>query len=138
VNILRALPYPSRYSGNDYQHHCCLVDTRLGSGIINKSSRKPQERYRVRQTLSTIVVISTFSLICVLWAKLLQHTGTFLGILGAGLAIALREPLLPIAGRFAIFTGHMFNVGDRIEINRMSGGDVTPIFERQLTCTHKR
>ena len=56
-----------------------------------------------------------------LWARLLEHTGTFLGILGAGLAIALREPLLSIAGRIAILAGHMFSVGDRIQINSMSG-----------------
>ena len=53
--------------------------------------------------------------------RLLEHTGTFLGILGAGLAIALKEPLLSIAGRIAILTGHMYSVGDRIQLNQMTG-----------------
>ena len=35
--------------------------------------------------------------------------------------MALREPLLSIAGRIAIFFGHMYTVGDRIEINKLSG-----------------
>ena len=56
-----------------------------------------------------------------LWSKALPHTSTFLGLIGAGLAIALREPLLSIAGRLAVFAGHMYSVGDRIEINKMSG-----------------
>ncbi len=56
-----------------------------------------------------------------LWAKLVPHASTFLGLVGAGLAVALREPLLSIAGRIAIFFGHMYTVGDRIEINKMSG-----------------
>jgi small-conductance mechanosensitive channel len=61
--------------------------------------------------------------ICIvgLWAKLLPHASTFLGLIGAGLAVALREPLLSIAGRIAIFVGHMYTAGDRIEINKMSG-----------------
>jgi small-conductance mechanosensitive channel len=52
---------------------------------------------------------------------LFQHTSTFLGLIGAGLAVALREPLLSIAGRIAIFMGHIYNIDDRIEINKLSG-----------------
>jgi small-conductance mechanosensitive channel len=59
--------------------------------------------------------------IALLWAKLIPRKGTFFGLLGAGLAIALREPLLSIAGRIAIFAGGMYSAGDRIEINKMTG-----------------
>jgi small-conductance mechanosensitive channel len=51
----------------------------------------------------------------------LQHAGTFAGLVGAGLAVALRDPLLSIAARIAIFVGHIYNVGDRIEMNKMAG-----------------
>src|SRR5438045_439235 len=51
----------------------------------------------------------------------LAAEGTFLGLLGAGLAIALREPLLSVAGRVAIFAGKMYSVGDRIQLETMSG-----------------
>src|SRR6185437_2184724 len=43
------------------------------------------------------------------------------GILGAGLAIALREPLLSLAGRLSIWAGNMYRVGDRIEFQNMAG-----------------
>jgi small-conductance mechanosensitive channel len=56
-----------------------------------------------------------------LWVHHLQHAGTFAGLVGAGLAVALKEPLLAIAGRIAIFVGHMYNVGDRVEIQQMKG-----------------
>jgi small-conductance mechanosensitive channel len=55
------------------------------------------------------------------WSKLFEHKGQFWGLIGAGLAISLREPLLSIAGRLAIFAGHMYSGGDRIEINNLSG-----------------
>jgi small-conductance mechanosensitive channel len=41
-------------------------------------------------------------------------------------AVALREPLLSVAGRIAIFAGGMYSVGDRIEFDNMSG-DVVDI-----------
>jgi len=121
VNILRGLPYPVAIVGTVIAILVAWLVDRIGARIINKSSGDRKERYGRRQALSTIAVISAITLIAILWARLLQHTGTFLGILGAGLAIALREPLLSIAGRIAIFAGHMYNVGDRIEINQMSG-----------------
>ena len=79
------------------------------------------EQFRRRNGFKTVLFVTVGLVIVVLWARLLQHTGTFLGILGAGLAVALREPLLSIAGRIAILSGHMFNIGDRIEVNKMSG-----------------
>lgn len=91
------------------------------AAVILRSSQSHSERFRRINALKTVVFVSAFVGILVLWARLLQHTGTFLGILGAGLAIALREPLLSIAGRIAILAGHMFSVGDRIQISTMSG-----------------
>lgn len=57
-----------------------------------------------------------------LWARLLQHTGTFLGIIGGGLAIALREPLFSVAGRIAIFGGQMYTVGGPDRDQQIVGG----------------
>lgn len=90
-------------------------------GVINSSTKSRRERFRRRNAVKTIVAVTSGLLIVILWARLLQHTGTFLGILGAGLAVALREPLLSIAGRISILAGHMFNVGDRVQIQQLSG-----------------
>ena len=88
---------------------------------IDRHVGDPKEHYRKRQVLSSLVVIFSVAAIGILWARLLQHTGTFLGIVGAGLAIALRDPLLSIAGRIAISAGGMYSVGDRIELDKMKG-----------------
>jgi small-conductance mechanosensitive channel len=90
-------------------------------GYLKKRVRNRNEEFRRRNAVKTLIFVADILLILVLWARLLQHTGTFLGILGAGLAIALREPLLSVAGRIAILAGHMFNVGDRVQLNQMSG-----------------
>lgn len=89
--------------------------------ILNRTTKNASQHYQRRNAFKTIVSVIAIILIVVLWARLLEHTGTFLGILGAGVAIALREPLLSIAGRIAILAGRMFSVGDRIQIHNMSG-----------------
>lgn len=93
----------------------------LGHRWIDAHAANPKEQYRRQRLLSTLVVVIGGAIILGLWARLVPHASTFLGLIGAGLAVALREPLLSIAGRMAIFFGHMYTAGDRIEINKMSG-----------------
>ena len=93
----------------------------LGHRWIGAHSANPKEQYRRQRLLSTLVVVIGGAIIVALWARLVPHASTFLGLIGAGLAVALREPLLSVAGRMAIFFGHMYTAGDRIEINKMSG-----------------
>ena len=71
--------------------------------------------------MNTTITMLTVVALIVLWAHNLQFKGQFWGLIGAGLAISLREPLLSIAGRVAIFAGHMYSGGDRIQINNLSG-----------------
>ncbi|HET9181496.1 MAG TPA: mechanosensitive ion channel family protein [Candidatus Angelobacter sp.] len=92
-----------------------------GHKFISSHAPNPKEEYRRRRLLNTLVLVVGVAIIIALWSKLFQHTSTFLGLIGAGLAVALREPLLSIAGRIAIFVGYIYNAGDRIEINKMSG-----------------
>jgi small-conductance mechanosensitive channel len=94
---------------------------KLGQKFISSRTSDPKQDYRKQRLLSTIVVVVGGAVIIGLWSRLFQHTSTFLGLIGAGLAVALREPLLSIAGRIAIFVGRMYTAGDRIEINKMSG-----------------
>lgn len=97
------------------------IGARVGAKIVNAEVHSDRERFRLRQSLNTFVLVAFVVVVGLLWARKLQHTSTFLGLIGAGLAVALREPLLSIAGRIAIFAGHMYSVGDRIQLEKMSG-----------------
>jgi small-conductance mechanosensitive channel len=88
---------------------------------LHRAVKDTRERFRRRNAFQTLLVIFAAAIIVVLWSRLLQHTGTFLGILGAGIAIALREPLLGVAGRIAILAGGMYSLGDRIQITEIKG-----------------
>jgi small-conductance mechanosensitive channel len=97
------------------------VALKFGQKFITSHAPNPKEEYRKQRLLSTIVLVLGTATIFGIWSQLFQHTSTFLGLIGTGLAVALREPLLSIAGRIAIFVGRMYTAGDRIEINKMSG-----------------
>lgn len=115
------IPYPIPVFGTIAVFVAGSIILAAGHKIISSHASNPKEEYRRRRLLNTLVLVVGAAVVIGLWSKLFQHTSTFLGLIGAGMAVALREPLLSIAGRIAIFVGYMYNAGDRIEINKMSG-----------------
>lgn len=84
------------------------------------------KRYTSLKTSNYIFGIVAGLLILRVWVGGLGGLMTYFGILSAGLAIALQDPLMNIAGWLFIITRKPFVVGDRIEING-SAGDVIDI-----------
>ena len=115
------IPYPVSTIGTVIAFVAALLIGVLGRAFINQHAKSNGERYRERSYLTTVLLILFVIAVVVLWVKQVEHRSTFLGLVGGGLAVALREPLLSIAGRIAIFAGKMFTVGDRIEINKLTG-----------------
>jgi small-conductance mechanosensitive channel len=118
---MRAIPYPVPLIGTAAVLVVAWLVLWIGHKLLRSRERDSNERYRTVRLLNTIVVVVALAIIVALWSRLFQHTSTFLGLIGAGLAVALREPLLSIAGRIAIFMGRIYNIDDRIEINKLSG-----------------
>jgi small-conductance mechanosensitive channel len=118
---MSAIPHPIPVFGTIAVLVLGAIILSVGHKVVASRSANPKEDYRRQRLLSTLVLVIGAAIIVALWSRLFQHTSTFLGLIGAGLAVALREPLLSIAGRIAIFVGHMYTAGDRIEINKMSG-----------------
>jgi small-conductance mechanosensitive channel len=114
-------PYPIPFIGSVIAVALALLLHFTAGAYVRNATEDQRERYRRRKFSTTIIAFTAGIAIIILWAHTLQQKGTFLGLLGAGIAIALKEPLLSIAGRLAIFTGHMYNAGDRIELQQMAG-----------------
>ncbi len=127
------LPYPYAIAGTVIAIVAAFGIKLIGDRII-KSTKDPKERYRRYKFLNTAITLVFVAAMIILWGRLFHNKGTFFGLIGAGLAIALKEPLLSVAGRIAIFAGHMYSVGDRIEINKMSGDviDVGMFYTRMM------
>ena len=85
-----------------------------------------QAAFRARK-LSFYVSAGLFLLVIgVIWTSQLAGAGSFLGILSAGIAIALTDVLKNVAGWLLIVFRRPFKVGDRIEIGS-DAGDVIDI-----------
>ncbi len=94
--------------------------------IIRKNTTNIKTRYTWGKTLSYITVFIIFLLVGRVWFQGFHAIGTFLGLLSAGLAIALKDLLANIAAWIFILTRRPFTLGDRIAIEN-DAGDVIDI-----------
>ena len=79
------------------------------------------QRYQWRKiSLYTAVFIVVLFLLST-WLGFIGSLGTFLGLLTAGIAIALKDPLVNMVGWLFILVRQPFKVGDRIQIGENSG-----------------
>jgi small-conductance mechanosensitive channel len=95
---------------------------RIVLGFVYRRVQDPWGRYRWRKGLTYALVTAGFVIIGGTWltagvGELLR----FLGILSAGLAIALKEPLSNFAGWAFIIWRRPFEVGDRVQIGPHAG-----------------
>jgi small-conductance mechanosensitive channel len=84
--------------------------------IVLLRGRDVQVQYRIRKTVAYITYPLAFLVIGRIWFAGFQAVSTYLGLLSAGLAIALQTPLVNLAGWAFILWRQPFKVGDRIEI----------------------
>ncbi|HEX6982994.1 MAG TPA: mechanosensitive ion channel family protein [Balneolaceae bacterium] len=89
--------------------------------IINKKLPEARKQYKWRKNLTYISVFIGFLIVGRIWFEGLQSLATFLGLLTAGLAIALRDPVTDIAAWAYILWRKPFDVGDRIQIEDTQG-----------------
>lgn len=115
------MPYPVATIGTAIVLVAAFVGDRIGVAWLQRRPGSQQEKYIRRTNLGLLVTLGAVVVLVILWARLFHNKGTFFGLIGAGLALALREPLLSMAGRFSIWAGRLYRVGDRIEFQTMAG-----------------
>ncbi len=79
------------------------------------------QRYQWRKISLYISVFIVILFLLSTWLGFIGSLGTFLGLLTAGIAIALKDPLVNIVGWLFILVRQPFKVGDRIQIGDNSG-----------------
>lgn len=78
-------------------------------------------RYQWQKISLYLAVFLIIILLSNVWLQLFGSVGTFLGLVSAGIAIALKDPLVNMVGWFFILIRQPFKVGDRIQIGKNSG-----------------
>ncbi len=83
-------------------------------------------RYQWRKTVDYLFFLIGFLLIWPIWFRGIQSLATYLGLLSAGLAVALKDPIVNLIAWVFIFWRRTFEVGDRIQVGNYAG-DVVDI-----------
>ena len=104
-----------------------LVATTIGRRVDDTSSR-----YRVVKATQLILLALSLIGFSRVWLSGVGGIGTWLGLVSAGVAVALQEPLENLAGWVYLALSLPFRVGDRIQIGEHAG-DVVDIHPFSFT-----
>lgn len=94
--------------------------------IIQRSEEPLLKKYRLNKIATYLSYLIILLLLMRIWVSESGSFATYFGILSAGIALALKDPIVNIAGWFYITFWRPIDVGQRIEINE-SKGDVIHI-----------
>lgn len=89
--------------------------------LVHRRMTDIRAQYRWRKAIGYSVVIVGLILIGRVWIAEFGSLVTFLGLLSAGIAIALRDLIVSMAGWLFIIWRHPFRPGDRIRIMSHTG-----------------
>ena len=89
--------------------------------LINRGMSDLKKRYSARKYTIYIATFLSLVVIVFIWIKRVTSITTMIGFLGAGLTLALHQPISSIAGWMLILIRRPFEVGDRIEIGNVKG-----------------
>jgi small-conductance mechanosensitive channel len=108
------------------------VVRRLILRVVESRVDDPRARYQWGKVTSYVASILGFMVVGVIWLAGLRSIGTFLGLLSAGLAIALKDVVADLAAWLFIVFRRPFEVGDRVQIGPHAG-DVVDLTVFQFT-----
>jgi small-conductance mechanosensitive channel len=100
--------------------------------VVNRRVDDPRLLYQWSKVSSHITLLLVFIVVGTVWFEGLRSLGTFLGLLSAGIAIALKDVVTSLAGWFFILWRRPFQLGDRIQVGGRAG-DVVDIRIFQFT-----
>ena len=98
-----------------------LVSRRGILAFISKHVDSQPLRYRWSKATAYGAFLVGVLILIQVWFTAIQSLGTFLGLLSAGLAIALKDLVADLAGWFFILWRRPFELGDRIEVAGLKG-----------------
>jgi len=100
--------------------------------VVNKRIQDVKFKYYWQNAIKYSASILVIILIVAIWLNEIKSVALTLGLLSAGLAVALRDPIVNMAGWLFILIRKPFTVGDRIQIGEHAG-DVIDIRVFQFT-----
>jgi small-conductance mechanosensitive channel len=93
---------------------------------VTKSVESPDLRYRMRKMVAFLGYMLVILYLAGVFSEQLHSIAVALGVASAGIAFALQEVIVSIAGWLAISFGRFYKIGDRVQLSG-TVGDVIDI-----------
>ena len=99
-----------------------IIINKLATRLVPQGTvEEIRKKFHLKKTIEYTLTLIGALLIGNLWISNFQSIITFLGLLSAGIAIALKDLFMNIAGWAFIYLRKPFDVGDRIQIGKVKG-----------------
>ena len=98
-----------------------VIIKHLANSVIRRRVTDTKDVYYWTRFVHYIYYFLLIIAVSIIWIRGLGSIGTFLGLIGAGLAIAMQDTITNMAGWFFIMWRKPFCLGDRIQIGDIKG-----------------
>lgn len=88
---------------------------------LNSTIKSTDNKYRARKAVNLVGYLLIVSVVLFVYSDKLGNIGVAIGVTGAGIAFALQEVIISIAGWFSIVTSGKVGVGQRVKIGDVKG-----------------
>ncbi|WP_139956822.1 mechanosensitive ion channel domain-containing protein [Flavicella sediminum] len=88
---------------------------------LNKKVRSTDNKYKTRKIINLFSYILFIAIVLFVYNDKLGNIGTAMGVAGAGIAFALQEVIISIAGWVNIVTTNAVQIGQRVKIGDVKG-----------------
>ncbi|WP_181197757.1 mechanosensitive ion channel family protein [Enhygromyxa salina] len=97
------------------------IVARRGEKSTSSSTDKTKFYYHWRKGTAYAVYVFAFLLVGRIWIESFSSLATVVGLVSAGIAVALKDPLMNLAGWLFIVWRKPFGLGDRVQIGEYRG-----------------
>lgn len=108
------------------------IGARLVVRYLSSGDLDLQTRYRLRKVVVRTASFLYVGVLILIWSKRIENLAVLLGIVGAGIAVSVQEPLLCLVAWVFILVKKPYDIGDRVQLGG-SAGDVIDIGLFQTT-----
>lgn len=88
---------------------------------LNNSIKSTDNKYKARKALNFSVYLLLILMVIIVYNDKVNNLGVALGMVGAGIAFALQEVIMSIAGWLNIITAGTISIGQRVKIGNIKG-----------------
>jgi len=98
-----------------------IVLVRYSQRALGRYVEDSQRRYRLKKLVAFGGYVVAILLLSIIFSDKLSGLTVLLGVLGAGIAFALQEVIVSVAGWVALSFGRLYDVGDRVQLGGIKG-----------------